>query len=1205
MRRRLGSVTLAVAAALAVAAPAQAAKDPLNAYRVKPTAENKQQLAAAGFDLTEGDRGKYIEIFATRAQARELAADGVAAQQVTRNAATAAEAPPYSGSDADWTVWTRHDAVPADGKEQYVEQYDRLDDLDIVERESLGKSHLGRDIWALKVTRNAKTTPDNARPAVLYNALQHAREWLAGETCRRTLEYFTGNYGSDPHVTRLVNTRELWFVCVANPDGYEYTFTEGNRLWRKNMADNNGDGLRGEPGDGVDPNRNFATNWGRDNEGSSSDPASETYRGPAPDSEPETKAMKGLWNRVDFQFQKNDHTAAELLLYPQGFQQYTPTPDNGIFEALAGNDAESAIADKVWDAAHQEWDITGNRFDPDISAELYITNGDTLDDAYHEHGILGFTPEGSEPDTPNVSGFEFEDDEGRIEAEFQRHRLFALDLAESADDPENPESHMGNTVQDFYVQAFADSYGDPQPVEVSAKRSLGDVRLMYRINNGSTHRAPTKEAPGGERFNNDAGVYYQRLRGEVHGTEPGDVVKVWFEGGGRTSKSFTYTARSESGNEVLVMAAENYTAGAPAQDPNGPHYLAYYTSALDALGVKYDVYDVDRMGNRSPDSLGVLDHYDAVIWYTGDDLLVRQPGQPGGTGTARLAVEQMIDVRAFLNEGGKVLYTGKDAGTQFGYTAPANQQFRNFGFPEPWESPQGKWCSTDPADEFNEDNPALADGCIQHNDDFLQYYLGAYIRSSPGNAFDDVNHRPYPLAGTPGGPFEGLSWLFDESGAGNQDHAWTFVITSSILPPAQYPLYASSRKAADWLREGAAPFSPFSGTQYMAAGADNRGYKRLTRTVDLSAAASPQMAFKFSADLELDWDFFAVEARTPGGTDWTTLPELDTDGAGPDTALTTDETGESCAEGLATDTDAPHPFLQAYWNADCTPKDGKWNAYTGSTGGWTDFTVDLSQFAGQQVELSLTVITDWGTLGLGTWVDDVTIADGGNTLAATDFEPDAGGWAVSDPPEGSDPLSRNWTRRGQEFEEGGVVTTDDSVYASFGFEGMNATARPEWMKRALQHLGVVKDNPGQGNPVPGQPGGNSPNTPAAGQPGGSSPNTPAATKRASAKLKIGKRLRADRRRRVKLRVVCEGDAGAMCDGKAALKRRGRTLGSKSFTTAAGTAKTVTVKLKRSSFRKLQRAGSRRANAVVSGTDGSRSKLAAKQAVRLLKAKKKT
>ena len=130
-------------------------------------------------------------------------------------------------------------------------------------------------------------------------------------------------------VTRLVDTRELWFVCISNPDGYEYSFTPGNRLWRKNMADNDGDGTRGENGDGVDPNRNFPENWGLDNEGSSPVPASETYRGPEPYSpEPETEAMLWLFDHVDFEFQKNDHTAASLLLYPQGWQQYTLAIDD-------------------------------------------------------------------------------------------------------------------------------------------------------------------------------------------------------------------------------------------------------------------------------------------------------------------------------------------------------------------------------------------------------------------------------------------------------------------------------------------------------------------------------------------------------------------------------------------------------------------------------------------------------------------------------------------------------------------------------------------------------------------------------------------------------------------------------------------------------------------------------------------------------------
>ena len=71
--------------------------------------------------------------------------------------------------------------------------------------------------------------------------------------------------------------------------GYQYTF-DHERLWRKNLRDNNGDG-QVSAGDGVDPNRNFAEHWGYDNEGSSPDPADETYRGPSAGSEPETQAL--------------------------------------------------------------------------------------------------------------------------------------------------------------------------------------------------------------------------------------------------------------------------------------------------------------------------------------------------------------------------------------------------------------------------------------------------------------------------------------------------------------------------------------------------------------------------------------------------------------------------------------------------------------------------------------------------------------------------------------------------------------------------------------------------------------------------------------------------------------------------------------------------------------------------------------------------
>ena len=187
---------------------------------------------------------------------------------------------------------------------------------------------------------------------------QHAREWITVEMTRRLLHHVLDNYGKDPAITTLVNQTELWFVPVANPDGYDYTFTEGNRLWRKNLRDNNGDGQITAI-DGVDPNRNYSYKWGWDNEGSSPDPSSETYRGPAPNSEPETKALDGLFRRIGFEFFINYHSAAELLLYGVGWQVSTPTPDDEIYKAMAGDDADPAVPGlrprHLGRALHHQW----------------------------------------------------------------------------------------------------------------------------------------------------------------------------------------------------------------------------------------------------------------------------------------------------------------------------------------------------------------------------------------------------------------------------------------------------------------------------------------------------------------------------------------------------------------------------------------------------------------------------------------------------------------------------------------------------------------------------------------------------------------------------------------------------------------------------------------------------------------------------------
>ena len=60
----------------------------------------------------------------------------------------------------------------------------------------------------------------------------------------------------------------------------------------------------------------------------------------------------------------------------------------------------------------------------------------------------------------------------------------------------------------------------------------------------------------------------------------------------------------------------------------------------------------------------MLSHYDGVIWYTGDDNVTRNAGRGPGNGD-RLALDEMLEMRAYMNEGGRVAYTGKRAGQQF------------------------------------------------------------------------------------------------------------------------------------------------------------------------------------------------------------------------------------------------------------------------------------------------------------------------------------------------------------------------------------------------------------------------------------------------------------------------------------------------------------------------------------------------------------
>jgi hypothetical protein len=181
----------------------------------------------------------------------------------------------------------------------------------------------------------------------------------------------------------------------------------------------------------------------------------------------------------------------------------------------------------------------------------------------------------------------------------------------------------------------------------------------------------------------------------------------------------------------------------------------------------------------------------------------------------------------------------------------------------------------------------------------------------------------------------------------------------------------------------------------------------------------------------------------PGENDWTTLPDLN--------GHTSTSTGQSCPAGWRD----LHPQLDHYQtltNGTCsaTGSTGSWNAATGNSGGWQEWDIDLSAYAGGQAEVSISYLSDWSTQGLGVFVDDITEPDG----STTSFEGDLGGWTVAGPPPGSGPNSSDWTRTDAGgFPEGAVVRTDRSLLFGFGLEEVDTDAnRATVMGRAMDDL---------------------------------------------------------------------------------------------------------------------------------------------------------
>ena len=379
--------------------------------RLVRVSANDAQLAGlerAGFDVTH-ERGRgWADVIVTgavqltrlglsglRFETRDanLAKSFAEARAADRRATTRAGAT-GSALPSGRTTYRTYDEVQAELK-QLVAQHPGL-----VRKVVFGTSHQGREISGVEIAHNV----DNAdgRPVFFTMGVHHAREWPAAEAAMEFAQLLVQEQAT-PRVANLLASERIVILPLVNPDGFvssRNAFDLGDALGqepnvtlveailppggvfayrRKNCnGEILGPQLPCELAWGVDPNRNYGNLWG--GPGSSSDVTSQSYHGPRPRSESETRAVWDYVRSHHVTTLVSIHNVAALVLRPPGVSGSGLAPDEPRMKA---------IGDAIGHAAG---------YTSQYGFELYDTAGTTEDDSYAATGGYGYTVEMGPPD---------------------------------------------------------------------------------------------------------------------------------------------------------------------------------------------------------------------------------------------------------------------------------------------------------------------------------------------------------------------------------------------------------------------------------------------------------------------------------------------------------------------------------------------------------------------------------------------------------------------------------------------------------------------------------------------------------------------------------------------------------------------------------------------------------------------------------------
>ncbi|XP_063683828.1 LOW QUALITY PROTEIN: zinc carboxypeptidase-like [Bolinopsis microptera] len=246
-----------------------------------------------------------------------------------------------------------------------------------------GETFEGRKIQAIRITTNVTSEASKDKPLIWLDGGIHAREWVSPATVMYIIDSLLGEHEKDKSTQMTALLDEFQFIIAPsiNPDGYEHSHVK-DRLWRKTRKPsgckknkyNWFGGCFYKRCYGVDPNRNWSTDWGR--AGVSTDPCSEVYPGKEAFDQENTRIVSDFLtpHKDKLKLYVTYHSYSQLFLTPLGYTTAEPANYQHHLKVGACGDA---IAQRH-----------GAKYINQRSAALYPASGDSADWA---HDVLGLT----------------------------------------------------------------------------------------------------------------------------------------------------------------------------------------------------------------------------------------------------------------------------------------------------------------------------------------------------------------------------------------------------------------------------------------------------------------------------------------------------------------------------------------------------------------------------------------------------------------------------------------------------------------------------------------------------------------------------------------------------------------------------------------------------------------------------------------------